>query len=143
MPELSGIERSIKHCIEKNGFPEKSVRLPFKSIHESCKNHSIALKEVLANLTQHKIIGTIQGDFIEFRASNKLKEKPHAPKQTSGSSKTTIPNMNDLNEMAQSCISKMTPDQMKELQNTVLNMSEEERENILKNLSQKFFKNKP
>ena len=143
MPELSGVESSIKHCIEKNGFPEKSVRLPFKSVHESCKNHNTALKEVLANLTQHKIIGTIQGDFIEFRASNNLKKKPHASKQTSDSSKTTIPNMNDLNEMAQSCISKMTPDQMKELQNTVLNMSEEERENILKNFSQQFLKNKP
>ena len=143
MPELSGVESSIKHCIEKNGFPEKSVRLPFKSVHESCKNHNTALKEVLANLTQHKIIGTIQGDFIEFRASKNLKKKPHASKQTSDSSKTTIPNMNDLNEMAQSCISKMTPDQMKELQNTVLNMSEEERENILKNFSQQFLKNKP
>ena len=143
MPKLSGVENSIKHCIEKNGFPEKSVRLPFKSVHESCKNHNTALKEVLANLTQHKIIGTIQGDFIEFRASNSLKEKPHAPKQSSDSSKTTIPNMNDLNEMAQSCISKMTPDQMKELQNTVSNMSEEERENILKNFSQQFLKNKP
>ena len=143
MPKLSGVESSIKHCIEKNGFPEKGVRLPFKSVHESCKSHNTALKEVLANLTQHKIIGTIQGDFIEFRASNNLKEKRHAPKQTSDSSKTTIPNMNDLNEMAQSCISKMTPDQMKELQNTVLNMSEEERENILKNFSQQFLKNKP
>ena len=143
MPELSGLENSIKHCIEKNGFPEKSVRLPFKSVHESCKNHNTALKEVLANLTQHKIIGTIQGDFIEFRASNNLKKKSHAPKQTSDSSKTTIPNMDDLNEMAQSCISKMTPDQMKELQNKVSNMSEEERENILKNFSQQFFKNKP
>ncbi len=143
MPELSGVEGSIKHCIEKNGFPKKSVRLPFKSVHASCKNHNTALKEVLSNLTQHKIIGTIQGDFIEFRASNNLKAQPHAQKQTNGSSKTTIPNIDDLNEMAQSCISKMTPEQMKELQNTVLNMSEEERENILKNFSQQFFKNKP
>jgi len=45
--------------------------------------------------------------------------------------------------MAQSRISKMTPDQMKELQNTVSNMSEEEKENILKNFSTQFFKNKP
>jgi len=37
----------------------------------------------------------------------------------------------------------MTPDQMQELQKTVLNMSEEEKENILKNFSQQFFKNKP
>ena len=143
MAELSTVENSIKHCIEKNGFPEKSVRLPFKSIHESCKNHSIALKEVLANLIQRKIFGTIQGDFIEFRASDNLKEKPNASNQENNSPKTTMPNMGDLKEMAQSYMSKMTPDQIKELEKTVSNMSEEERENILKNFSQQFFKNKP
>ena len=74
MSELSAVEDSIKHCIKKNGFPEKSVRLPFKAIHESCKNHNIALKDVLTNLIQHKIVGTVQGDFIEFRAS----DKPHS-----------------------------------------------------------------
>ena len=142
MPELSGVERSIKHCIEKNGFPEKSVRLPFKSIHESCKNHNTALKEVLANLTQHKIFGTIQGDFIEFRASNNLKEKPNASNQENNPSKVTTPNMEDLKEMAQSYMSKMTPEQIKELGKTVSNMSEEERGNILKNFSTQFFKNK-
>jgi hypothetical protein len=143
MAELSTVENSIKHCIEKNGFPEKSVRLPFKSIHESCKNHSTPLKEVLANLIQHKIFGTIQGDFIEFRASDNLKEKPNASNQENNSSKTTMPNMGDLNEMTQSYMSKMTPDQIKELEKTVSNMSEEERGNILKNFSTQFFKNKP
>ena len=143
MAELSAVENSIKHCIEKNGFPEKSVRLPFKSIHESCKNHSTPLKEVLANLIQHKIFGTIQGDFIEFRASDNLKEKPNASNQENNSSKTTMPNMGDLKEMAQSYMSKMTPDQIKELEKTVSNMSEEERKNILKNFSQQFFENKP
>ena len=142
MAELSAVENSIKHCIEKNGFPEKSVRLPFKSIHESCKNHSTPLKEVLANLIQHKIFGTIQGDFIEFRASDNLKEKPNASNQENNSPKTTMPNMGDLKEMAQSYMSKMTPDQIKELEKTVSNMSEEERGNILKKFSQQFFKNK-
>ena len=143
MAELSAVENSIKHCIEKNGFPEKSVRLPFKSIHESCKNHSTPLKEVLANLIQHKIFGTIQGDFIEFRASDNLKEKPNASNQENNSSKTTMPNMGDLKEMAQSYMSKMTPDQIKELEKTVSDMSEEERGNILKSFSTQFFKNKP
>ena len=142
MAELSAVENSIKHCIEKNGFPEKSVRLPFKSIHESCKNHSTPLKEVLANLIQYKIFGTIQGDFIEFRASDNLKEKPNAPNQENNSPTTTMPNMGDLKEMAQSYMSKMTPDQIKELEKTVSNMSEEERGNILKNFSTQFFKNK-
>ena len=142
MAELSAVENSIKHCIEKNGFPEKSVRLPFKSIHESCKNHNTPLKEVLANLIQHKIFGTIQGDFIEFRASDNLKEKPNASNQENNSPTTTMPNMGDLKEMAQSYMSKMTPDQIKELEKTVSNMSEEERGNILKNFSTQFFKNK-
>ena len=142
MAELSAVENSIKHCIEKNGFPEKSVRLPFKSIHESCKNHRVPLKEVLANLIEHKIFGTIQGDFIEFRASDNLKEKPNASNQENNSPTTTMPNMGDLKEMAQSYMSKMTPDQIKELEKTVSNMSEEERENILKNFSTQFFKNK-
>ena len=143
MAELSAVENSIKHCIEKNGFPEKSVRLPFKSIHESCKNHSVPLKEVLVNLIEHKIFGTIQGDFIEFRASDNLKEKPNASNQENNAPTTTMPNMGDLKEIAQSYMSKMTPDQIKELEKTVSNMSEEERENILKNFSQQFFKNKP
>ena len=143
MAELSAVENSIKHCIEKNGFPEKSVRLPFKSIHESCKNHSTPLKEVLANLIQHKIFGTIQGDFIEFRASDNLQEKPNASNQENNSPKTTMPNIGDLKEMAQSYMSKMTPDQIKELGEMVSNMSEEERGNILKNFSAQFFKNKP
>jgi hypothetical protein len=143
MAKLSAVENSIKHCIEKNGFPEKSVRLPFKSIHESCKKHSVPLKEVLANLIEHKISGTIQGDFIEFRASDNLKEKPNASNQENNSPKTAMPNMGDLKEMAQSYMSKMTPDQIKELGKTVSNMSEEERGNILKNFSTQFFKNKP
>jgi len=142
MAKLSAVENSIKHCIEKNGFPKKSVRLPFKSIHESCKNHSTPLKEVLANLIKHKIFGTIKGDFIEFRSSDNLKEKPNAPNQENSSSKTAMPNMGDLKEMAQSYMSKMTPDQIKELEKTVSNMTEEERENILKNFSTQFFKNK-
>jgi flagellar motor switch protein FliG len=51
--------------------------------------------------------------------------------------------MEDLKEMAQSYMSKMTPEQIKELGKTVSNMSEEEKENILKNFSTQFFKNKP
>ena len=143
MSELSAVENSIKHCIEKNGFPKKNVRFPFKAIHESCKNHSASLKEVLANLSHYKIFGTIQGDFIEFRATTDLKKKSNTPSQTTNPAKKNIPNMSDLNEMAQSCISKMTPDQIKELQSTVANMSEKERESILKNFSQQFFKNQP
>ncbi len=142
MPKMTAVEANIKYCIEKNGFPGKTVRLPFKAIHENCKNHDIALKEVLANLVQHKIIGTILGDFIEFQASDKPKQKEKVPSKENKEPNTNIPNMENLKEMAQSYMSKMSPEQIKELGNTVSNMGEEERNNILKNFSQQFFKNK-
>ena len=142
MSELSAVEDSIKHCIKKNGFPEKSVRLQFKAIHESCKNHNIALKDVLTNLIQHKIVGTVQGDFIEFRASDKPQQKQKASSKENNSFNMHLPNMENLKEVAQSYMSKMSPEQIKELEKTVSNMGEEERNNLLKNFSQQFFKNK-
>ena len=141
MPKMTAVEANIKYCIEKNGFPEKSVRLPFKAIHENCKNHDIALKEVLANLDQYKIIGTILGDFIECRASDKPKQKAQVSSKENKEPNIKIPNMENLKEMAQSYMSKMSPEQIKELGNTVSNMGEEERNKILKNFSQQFFKN--
>jgi len=50
--------------------------------------------------------------------------------------------MENLKEVAQSYMSKMSPEQIKELEKTVSNMGEEERNNLLKNFSQQFFKNK-
>ena len=142
MSKISAVEDSIKHCIEKNGFPGKSVRLPFKAIHESCKNHNIALKDVLTNLIQHKIVGTVQGDFIEFRASDKPQQKQKASSKENNSFNMHLPNMENLKEVAQSYMSKISPEQIKELEKTVSNMGEEERNNLLKNFSQQFFKNK-
>ena len=147
MSKSSPVEGSIKHCIEKNGFPVKSVRLPFKAIHDSCKKHNTAVKEVLANLLPDKITGTIQGDFIEFRSSDKPASKPKATSQDSGSSGIpgmgNLPDMDSLKDMAQSYMSQMNPEQIKEMKNKVANMSEEERKDILKNFSQQFFKGKP
>ena len=98
MSEQSAVEDSIKYCIEKNGFPEKSVRLPFKAIHESCKKHNSSLKEVLANLAQNKIIGTMQGDFISFRSSNKLPQKQKSFSKTSDASQTNLPDIENFKE---------------------------------------------
>ena len=126
MPELSVVEDSIKHCIKKNGFPKINVRLPFKEIYESCKKHDSPLKKVLANLAQDKIIGTIEGDFIEFRSKDKPLEKPKTSGKANDLSQTDLPNFENFQEMAQSLMSKMSPDQIKELGKTVANMSEEE-----------------
>jgi hypothetical protein len=143
MPKVSSVEESIKYCIKKNGFPEKNVRLPFKAIHESCKKHDIALKEVLSNLNQHKIVGIILGDFIEFRSGDTPQQKTKVPKKESRQFNTNIPDIENLKELAQSYMTKMSPEQIKELEKTVLDMTEDEKENILKNFSQQFIKKNP
>ena len=143
MSKQSAVEDSIKYCIKKNNFPEKVVRLPFKAIHESCKNHDITLKKVLSSLTQQKIFGTIQGNFIEFRAHEKSQQKPKVSNKENNSSNIKLPNMENLKEMAESYMSQMNPKQINELKKTLSNMGDEERKNILKNFSQEFFKNKP
>jgi len=142
MSEHSAVEDSIKYCIEKNGFPEKCVRLPFKVIHENCKKYDCALKEVLENLARDKIIGTIQGNFIEFRPSGKPPKTSKNYSKTNVSSQTNPLNTEILKEMAQSYMSKMDPDQIKDLEKTVADMSEEDKKNILKNFSEQFFKDK-
>ena len=142
MCKQSAIEDSIKHCIKKSGFPDKNVRLPFKAIHDSCKNHGSTLKTVLANLAQDKIIGTVQGNFIEFSSANKPRPKPKAFNEENHSPQTGLPNMEKFKEMAQGYMSKMNPDQIKNLKDTIENMDEEERNNIIKKFSQQFFKDK-
>ena len=102
-----------------------------------------ALKEVLANLVPDRIVGTIQGDFIEFRSSDKPPKVPKATNQSSGSPWGNLPNMDNLKDMAQSYMSQMNPEQIKEMLKTVANMSDEEKKNILKTFSQQFSKDKP
>ena len=142
MPKPPMVEDSIKHCIKKNGFPEKIVRLPFKAIHESCKKYGSSLKRVLTNLAQEKIVGALKGDFIEFRSSDKPPQELKTSNKVNDSSQENSFNMQNLKEVAESYISKMDPDQIKELEKSVANMSEEEKKNILKKFSEQLFKGK-
>ncbi|MCH8156482.1 MAG: hypothetical protein IID18_01800 [Nitrospinae bacterium] len=142
MPDSNAVEDSIKHSIKKNGFPERTVRLPFKAIFDSCKRHDTALKDVLDKLLQEKIVGTIQGDHIEFRSADRPAPKTDIRAQSGGSAWTdSLPNLGNLGNMqeaAQNYMSNMTPEQIAEIQKTVGNMSDEEKKNILKMFSQQF-----
>ena len=143
MSDKFTVEESIKHCIEKNGFPSKKVRLPFKAIHENCKKYDTSIKDVLANLLQEKIIGIITGDFIEFKSNDKNFQKTKPMDEENHSSSMKPPEMESLKEMALQYMSKMDPGEVNKLKQTVDNMSDEEKENLLKNFSEKIFKNKP
>jgi hypothetical protein len=144
MSASNPVADSIKHSISKNGFPGKVVRLPFKPVYDSCKKNDIALADVLDHLKTENVLGSMEGDYIVFRSPEKAAEavqaKEAAPQEGSGADDSSwwskLPGMGDLPAMAKEAMAKMTPEQMAEIKNRVANMSDEEKQNILKMMSQ-------
>ena len=150
---MSGeLEESIKLSIRKNGFPEKAVRLPFKPVFESSKKYGTSLTEVLKNLEAESIFSKIEGNHIEFRSAEKqAQQNSHNEKpseETTSSPKESendfnFPglgglNMETLQEKAQQQMANMTPEQLSDILKMAENMSDEEKQNILKILTQNF-----
>jgi hypothetical protein len=147
MSASNPVADSIKHSISKNGFPGKVVRLPFKPVYDSCKKNGTALADVLDLLKGEGILGSMEGDYIVFRSPERAAEavqaKEAAQKEGSATDDSSwwskLPGMGDLSGMAKEAMDKMTPEQLEEVKNRVANMSDEEKQNMLKMMSQ--FKN--
>ena len=142
MSTSNPVADSIRHSITKSGFPGKVVRLPFKPVYDSCKKSDVALADILDELREENILGAMEGDFIVFRSPEKAAEAVQAakapPKEDSGDSSwwSKLPGMDDLPSMAKEAMAKMTPEQLAEVKDRVANMSDEEKQNILKMMSQ-------
>jgi len=140
MTEPNQAEESIKHSINKNGFPEKIVRLPFKPVYDACKKHGTNLSDVLDSLQDQQIFGKIIGNHVEFRSREKIDFK--APDSSSENDfswvKGAAGNMKGFQEAAKEAMGKMTPEQMQEIRKSVESMSDEEKQNIMKMFSQRF-----
>lgn len=161
MTDSKTVETNIKHSIEKNGFPHKSVKLPFKPVYQSCRDHGTALKTVLENLEHENIHGHIEGDYIVFRTPRAAEpgvepevEPPPGPAGPTHTGPHEAPgseswldmlkrmpglnNMSNLEDEMQKAMSKLSPEQLRELQEKVKNMTPEERNRILQSLGDMF-----
>lgn len=158
MTDSQTVETNIKHSIEKSGFPHKAVKLPFKPVYKSCKDHGTALKTVLHNLEAENIFGRIEGDYIVFRAPRTA--EPAAAEPSPGPSTQAhtethekpgseswldmlkrMPGLNNLSNLEgemQKALSQLTPEQLRALQDRVKTMTPEERNRILKSLGDLF-----
>jgi hypothetical protein len=140
MSASNPVADSIRHSITKNGFPEKVVRLPFKPIYDSCKKNGTALTDVLEHLKTEGILSATEGDFIVFRSPEKAVEAAQAAKAPEDTSDPSwwskLSGMGDLSSMAKEAMDKMTPEQLAEVKERVANMSDEEKKNIVKMMSQ-------
>ena len=136
--EVGIVEESIKRSVRKGGFPEKIVRLPFKPVFESCRSNGTSLNEVLKNLREENVLGSIDGDYIIFCTPEK---SPPEKKEESATKPFDFSSINPeelkrIEKSAQEQLRNMTPEQAEEIRNMVINMSQEDKANVMKLLEQ-------
>lgn len=129
---------SIQSALEKNGFPEKKVRLPFQPIFRSCKNHGTTLSTVLNELKSSDILHEMDEDRILFYHKSQSPLKKEAPKNTTPGSEHGIPD--DLYAKAMEKIKNMDPKEVERIKEQVMNMSPDEQAEMMKQ-AQEMFKN--
>ena len=112
------IEKIIEN-LESNGFPTKRVSLPTEKMFEAADNRGLSFNKVLGEMRdEYQINSIIEGEKIIF--SHEYKEDaPRVPKE-------------DLYKQAQDMMSQMTPEELQKMQDTILNMSPEQKEELMK-----------
>lgn len=135
------VEESIKHSIRKNGFPEKTVRLPFKPVYKSCGENGSSLANVLENLKEEGVLSRIEGDHILFVSSGKVeivdRSKPEpAPDFSNFSWLNAISSPGGMKNFIQSALFKLDPAKISELRKLAESMSDDDKRNLLNMLSQ-------
>lgn len=131
MTGKNDVASSIKHSIAKGGFPDKAVRLPFRPVFTSCKEHGTSLGEVLELLREDRVFGQVKGDHIEFRASAEEAQSPSPEKSAAQPPK-------DFETLTREAMAHITPEQLATIREQVEGMSEEEKKELLKMFSENF-----
>lgn len=114
---------SILNSIEKNGYPDKKVSLPFKPIFQSCKKHSVSMSSVLNALDAKGVCHEMKDDRILFY------DKNYQPKSAPEES-PKIPE--GLYKAAMDRLKGMDPEEVEKMKKKVMDMSPEEQQELLK-----------
>lgn len=113
------IEKIIK-TLEGNGFPEKKVSLPTEKMYEAADNRGLSFNKVLESMNSElHIEAEIGEDRIVFSKVAE-QEAPFGADQ------------GDMFQKAQEMMAKMDPAQLKQMQDMLMNMSDEEKEELMK-----------
>jgi hypothetical protein len=141
MTDNPSFAESIKHSINKSGFPKNAVRLPFKPVYEAGKRYKVSITEVLNELKQEQIFGQIIGDHIEFRSAEHplhSESEPIADPVTHFPDASNFDTPEDLEKAATEFMAQMDPKQMEEMRKKVDAMSAEEKKEMMDMISNNF-----
>ena len=109
----------VIETLDANGFPNKRVSLPTEKMFEAADNKGFSFNTVLNEMREkNQIHSFIEGEKIIFSHEHK-EEGPRVPKE-------------DLFKQAQDMMSQMTPEELQKMQDTIMNMSPEQKEELMK-----------
>ena len=120
MVSIKDMSENILQILKTNGFPGKRVSLPTEKMYEAADNKGLSFNQVLQQLkTDHNIEGQVGTDKIVF--SQVMASNPLAGMDPQ-----------EMIKQAQEMMGKMDPEELKKLQAMFLNMSADEKEDVLK-----------
>lgn len=133
---MEEIADQIKSVLEKNGFPEKRVRLPFQPVFKSCKNRGRSLSAVLNHLKSSDILHVMESERILFFHKNHPPSEKSPQNHSAEAESQGIPDAIYAEAMNQ--IKNMDPEAVERIREQVKNMSPDERAELMKQAQQLF-----
>lgn len=115
--------KSIMTNLESNGFPDKRVSLPTEKMYEIADSKGLSLNTVLDEMKINNDIDSNVGDdkIVFSKLDTEVSSDPFAGLD-----------QNQMMQKAQEMMSKMDPAELKKMQDMFLNMSDDEKQEMMK-----------
>jgi hypothetical protein len=113
---------NLVRVLEKNGFPQKRVALPLERLYEAAYEKQLNFNKALEILLSRGIDHEKTPQKIIF-----FPKEPAAAIETDGAK-----DLNSMMAQAMEMLNKLSPEQRSELEKMVMNMSDEEKAEMLR-----------
>ena len=124
--------KQIEANLKNNGFPEKKVSLPLEKMYEIADTKGLSFNAVLKEMREDLgIESTLETDKVIFSLV-KNDTSPQSNPFSFNPEELKDMDQDELKEKAQNFMKTMSPEQMAEIQRTFANMSQEEKDEIMK-----------
>ena len=124
--------KQIEENLQGNGFPEKKVSLPLEKMYEIADSKGLSFNDVLREMKEkHGIESLLETERVIFSSTA---QRDTEQKKPFSFNPEELKNMDqdELKDKAQSFMKSMSPEQMAEIQKTFANMSQEEKDEIMR-----------
>ena len=124
--------KQISENLKGNGFPEKKVSLPLEKMYEVADSKGLSFNDVLREMKEkHGIESLLETERVIFSSAAQKDTKQN---ESFSFNPEELKNMDqdELKDKAQSFMKSMSPEQMAEIQKTFANMSQEEKDEIMR-----------